>query len=152
MGRCESIRYGINRTPLEIATPQLPPTESPCLWISFYLSHHVSSDALWPCRMAFSNANLLTSFLGCIAIGWAWRSGKIRIGSGDQDFTTFSILSQVRQRYLLSLFFFVLIALQFIRMGIHVWFLPPYVWDTLTYHLPNVAEWVQNYGLRLNTG
>ncbi|MFB3041824.1 MAG: glycosyltransferase family 39 protein [Candidatus Poribacteria bacterium] len=89
----------------------------------------------------------LISLLGCIAIGWAWRSGKIRIDSVDTDFRTLSILSQVRRRYLLNLFFFVLIALQLIRMGIHVWFLPPYVWDTLTYHLPNVAEWIQNHRL-----
>jgi len=32
-----------------------------------------------------------------------------------------------------------------LRMLAHVWFLSPYVWDTLTYHLPKVADWVQ-YG------
>lgn len=32
-----------------------------------------------------------------------------------------------------------------VRMMAHVWFLSPYVWDTLTYHLPKVADWVQ-YG------
>lgn len=32
-----------------------------------------------------------------------------------------------------------------LRMMAHVWFLSPYVWDTLTYHLPKVADWVQ-YG------
>ena len=30
-----------------------------------------------------------------------------------------------------------------VRIAVHVWFLPPYVWDTLSYHLPNVAEWIQ---------
>jgi hypothetical protein len=39
---------------------------------------------------------------------------------------------------------FVLVALLVgLRMLMHIWFLPPYVWDTLTYHLPKVADWVQ---------
>jgi hypothetical protein len=33
--------------------------------------------------------------------------------------------------------------LQFIRIIIHIWLVPPYVWDTVVYHLVNVAEWVQ---------
>ena len=33
--------------------------------------------------------------------------------------------------------------LQLGRVAFHVWYIPPYVHDTLTYHLPNVAEWVQ---------
>ncbi len=33
--------------------------------------------------------------------------------------------------------------LQLTRIAFHVWYIPPYVHDTLTYHLPNVAEWVQ---------
>ena len=33
--------------------------------------------------------------------------------------------------------------LQLGRIAFHVWYIPPYVHDTLTYHLPNVAEWVQ---------
>ena len=33
--------------------------------------------------------------------------------------------------------------LQLLRIAFHVWYTPPYVHDTLTYHLPNVAEWVQ---------
>jgi hypothetical protein len=34
-------------------------------------------------------------------------------------------------------------ALLLTRAAAHIWFLPPYVWDALIYHLPNVAEWVQ---------
>ena len=34
--------------------------------------------------------------------------------------------------------------LQLLRLAFHVWYVPPYVHDTLTYHLPNVAEWVQS--------
>lgn len=39
-----------------------------------------------------------------------------------------------------------LIAAGFLQLGriaFHVWYVPPYVHDTLTYHLPNVAEWIQ---------
>ncbi len=39
-----------------------------------------------------------------------------------------------------------------IRLGAHVWFLPPYIWDVQTYHLASVAEWVQHGGfLRFDT-
>jgi hypothetical protein len=38
---------------------------------------------------------------------------------------------------------FVLLALQAVRLAVHVWLLPPYVGDVLVYHLPNVAEWIQ---------
>jgi hypothetical protein len=33
--------------------------------------------------------------------------------------------------------------LQLARILFHIWFVPPYVWDTVVYHLVNVAEWVQ---------
>ncbi len=36
-----------------------------------------------------------------------------------------------------------LALLQFARILFHIWFVPPYVWDTVVYHLVNVAEWVQ---------
>lgn len=36
-----------------------------------------------------------------------------------------------------------LALLQFARILFHIWFIPPYVWDTVVYHLANVAEWVQ---------
>jgi hypothetical protein len=34
-----------------------------------------------------------------------------------------------------------------LRMLAHVWFLSPYIWDTLSYHLPKVADWIQHEGL-----
>jgi 4-amino-4-deoxy-L-arabinose transferase-like glycosyltransferase len=38
----------------------------------------------------------------------------------------------------------VLVALlQLAREVVHVVLLPPYVWDTLTYHLPRLPEWIQ---------
>ena len=41
------------------------------------------------------------------------------------------------------LLFFVLA----LRTFVHAWLLPPYIWDTLVYHLPRIAEWIQNRGL-----
>lgn len=35
------------------------------------------------------------------------------------------------------------IFLQVVRCLFHIWYIPPYVWDTVVYHLVNVAEWVQ---------
>jgi hypothetical protein len=46
---------------------------------------------------------------------------------------------------LLATGFVIVVILVGLRMLAHVWFLPPYVWDTLNYHLPKVADWVQ-YG------
>jgi hypothetical protein len=40
-----------------------------------------------------------------------------------------------------SILFFLVSA---IRFAFLVWALPPFVWDSLTYHLTNVAEWTQN--------
>jgi hypothetical protein len=37
----------------------------------------------------------------------------------------------------------VLIPVLAIRAAFLVWALPPFVWDSLTYHLPNVAAWTQ---------
>lgn len=31
-----------------------------------------------------------------------------------------------------------------LRMFAHVWVLSPYIWDTLSYHLPKIADWVQH--------
>lgn len=40
-----------------------------------------------------------------------------------------------------SLFFFLISAA---RAAFLVWALPPFIWDSLTYHLTNVAQWVQD--------
>ncbi len=39
------------------------------------------------------------------------------------------------------------IGAQLVRAATHVWLLPPYEWDVLTYHLPRVAEWIQHHRL-----
>jgi hypothetical protein len=40
-----------------------------------------------------------------------------------------------------TLIFFIASAVRFIFL---IWALPPFVWDSLTYHMTNVAEWTQN--------
>ena len=35
-------------------------------------------------------------------------------------------------------------VLSVIRFAFLIWVLPPFTWDSLTYHLTNVAEWVQS--------
>jgi hypothetical protein len=52
-----------------------------------------------------------------------------------------------RQRPGLSLLYLFLALLLSLRALAHAWLLPPYVWDTLVYHLPRLAEWVQHHGL-----
>jgi hypothetical protein len=37
----------------------------------------------------------------------------------------------------------VLVPLLVLRFAFLIWALPPFVWDSLTYHLPNVAAWTQ---------
>jgi len=44
---------------------------------------------------------------------------------------------------LIGIILCIFIFLQLARIIIHIWFIPPYVWDTVVYHLVNVAEWVQ---------
>lgn len=44
---------------------------------------------------------------------------------------------------LMSILICLLAFLQLARIFFHIWFIPPYVWDTMVYHLVNVAEWIQ---------
>ena len=44
---------------------------------------------------------------------------------------------------LIGIILCILAFLQLVRIIVHIWYIPPYVWDTVVYHLVNVAEWVQ---------
>ncbi|MFC1713921.1 hypothetical protein ACFL6S_09640 [Candidatus Poribacteria bacterium] len=44
---------------------------------------------------------------------------------------------------IVGIFLCFLAFLQLARIFFYIWFVPPYVWDTMVYHLVNVAEWVQ---------
>lgn len=46
-----------------------------------------------------------------------------------------------RQVDALLIFF---IGIELARIVFQIIIIPPYIWDTLTYHLPNVAEWIQH--------
>lgn len=52
-----------------------------------------------------------------------------------------------RRRLWLDVLLAVALVAVAVRIAVHVWYLPPYVWDTLSYHLPKVAEWVQSHRL-----
>ncbi len=67
-------------------------------------------------------------------------SGKMRKRESEK-IPTFS-LSHFPIFSLSSLLCF-LAFIQIARILFHIWYVPPYVWDTMVYHLVNVAEWVQ---------
>jgi len=37
-----------------------------------------------------------------------------------------------------------------VRNLAHTWYLPPYIWDVQCYHLPKVADWIQNGSLKIS--
>ncbi len=58
-----------------------------------------------------------------------------------------AVASFGRERPGLAAVYAVLASVLAVRAFLHAWLLPPYVWDTLVYHLPRIAEWIQNRGL-----
>ncbi|MBC8462663.1 MAG: hypothetical protein H8D67_32255, partial [Deltaproteobacteria bacterium] len=52
---------------------------------------------------------------------------------------------------LLGIILCVLAFLQLMRILFHIWYIPPYVWDTVVYHLVNVAEWIQKQSIHAVT-
>lgn len=48
----------------------------------------------------------------------------------------------VHHPYLAAIFGVVVLVIGF-RMMAHIWILSPYIWDTLAYQLPKVADWIQ---------
>jgi hypothetical protein len=81
-------------------------------------------------------ASILLLFLYQKRLAFTFR--EIRNAWGD-------ILLRILHHPLLATGFVIVVLLVGLRMLVHIWFLSPYVWDTLTYHLPKVADWVQ-YG------
>ena len=88
----------------------------------------------------------IASAIGCAALAWSAR-GEIRAFSKE----ALERLGRARRGFRrpdgIDLLFAVAGLAVAVRIAVHVWYLPPYVWDTLSYHLPKVAEWVQNHRL-----
>lgn len=87
----------------------------------------------------------LVSFAGLAAIGLspAWRGAVLAhwssLGSWRAVQAWWDAFPVWLQRG--SLLFLVISAA---RAGFLIWALPPFIWDSLTYHLTNVAQWVQD--------
>lgn len=84
----------------------------------------------------------IASAAGCALAGWLARA-EIR---GWLDKLRHRRWQAHRGSWLDLLFAAAALAVA-VRIAIHVWYLPPYVWDNLSYHLPKVAEWVQSHRL-----
>jgi len=98
----------------------------------------------------------LVSLAGLLT-GWAWHRlrgphpanpwSQLRRGAAALGKLRPLALITASQRPWTGVFLLLLILIQAVRLAVHVWYLPPYVWDVLSYHLPRVAEWVQHHGL-----
>lgn len=55
-----------------------------------------------------------------------------------------NILKSCSSSPFLTMMLFIAILLVGLRMLAHIWILSPYIWDTLSYHLPKIADWVQH--------
>lgn len=88
----------------------------------------------------------LVTGAGACALGWLGRE-EIRHWTRESG----RFVTSLRGRRLSELvpegLFCGVVLVLAARIAIHIWYLPPYVTDTLTYHLPKVAEWVQNGSL-----
>ena len=80
----------------------------------------------------------------------ALRTSRSILSRTRQWFSSFSIgsyyriFTSLRPGYrIIGVLLCLLAFLQLARIFFHIWFVPPYVWDTVVYHLVNVAEWVQ---------
>lgn len=84
-----------------------------------------------------SSAGILIYFIFC------FKKSVIKIPNiSSFRYTSKSNLSYFRLSFISILLAF-FIFLQMVRCLFHIWYIPPYVWDTVVYHLVNVAEWVQ---------
>lgn len=84
----------------------------------------------------------LASAAGCAVLGWL---GRAELRGFLERFRQWR--EEARRWSWLDVLFAAAALAVAARIAVHVWYLPPYVWDTLTYHLPKVAEWVQSHRL-----
>lgn len=86
------------------------------------------------------NKIAVISFIGSIILAYPYRKECGRLPQRLGDLLNRTLLVKAVPFDVLLLF---LCLIEFARMALHVWYIPPYVFDTIMYHLPNVAEWVQ---------
>jgi len=87
----------------------------------------------------------VASAFGLLVIG-AWpATRKILQGAGGEGKSLWKAGTAAWASFpaWLRLLSFVLIPLLLLRFAFLIWALPPFIWDSLTYHLPNVAAWTQ---------
>jgi hypothetical protein len=93
---------------------------------------------------------LLVSVVGLILMGLFRPTREILLGVPQEMksfITVFRGWWQEIPRWLQLLTIFALI-ISIVRFTFLILTLPPFVWDSLTYHLTNVAEWIQIGGIR----
>jgi hypothetical protein len=79
--------------------------------------------------------------LACITIGFS--GGSFVTGLGVLKCAWKAIRHGAKASPVLAFLLVICAGLLLIRELIHIWFLPPYVYDVLVYHLPRVADWVR---------
>lgn len=87
----------------------------------------------------------VASAFGLLAV-WAWpATRRVLRGTGDEVRRVWAggAAAWGSLPAWLRLLSFVLVPLLAVRFAFLTWALPPFVWDSLTYHLPNVAAWTQ---------
>jgi hypothetical protein len=87
----------------------------------------------------------VASAFGLLVI-WAWPvTRKVLQGAGGEAKSLWAAGTAAWASFpaWLRLLSFLLVPLLIFRFTFLIWALPPFVWDSLTYHLPNVAAWTQ---------
>lgn len=124
--------------PLRVGLARLDILVVGCLWIFLATLTTLAAGLLGVLQ---PTAVFTASLVGGAVLTWGW----LRRGWGDALHFTGREPRPARapgSRIFAGLCIG-LLALQALRMGVHVWLLPPHIVDTLVYHLPNVAEWIQ---------
>jgi len=110
---------------------------SPSVYIRSYLLGHKYLGYEYNCRVGIAHHS------NCKAtINWWAMPTLLGKHLSLHVFSLFRRIWHIRPGVVPIMLVF-LALIQLARIIIHIWYIPPYVWDTVVYHLVNVAEWVQ---------